>query len=199
MHVYISNTYALQWFQHNTPLNEDTKMCCGIIHSSVFSLRDSGHMLSVLTTKSSWVHSEELVPHKQLQSSKCLHWKQTFRIKKAIHTPSTHELMNNPLQSYFLEEVQSVSYRPSAKATQQSLEQRSDWNSSLYTAPNMSTWLPGSKSVELQHGGNIVHWRAWSSSSFRVTKTDSEDVAVACLFPLLCSTRMVMKHMRWVL
>ena len=183
---------------YKEPLNEDTKMCCGIIHSPVLSPRDSGHMLSVLTTKSSWVHSEELVSHKQLQSSKCLHWKQTFRIKKAIHTSSTHELMN-PLQSYFLEEVQSVSYWPSAKATQQSLEQRSDWNSSLYTAPNMSTWLPGSKSVELQHGGNIVHWRAWSSSSFKVTKIDSEDVAVACLFPLLCSTRIMIKQILLVL
>ena len=108
-------------------------------------------------------------------------------------------LVLNLLQSDFLKEVQSVSYWPSAKAIQQSLEQRSDWYSSLYTAPNMSTRLPSSKSVELQHGGNIVHWRAWSSSSFKVTKADSEDVAVACLFPLLCSTRMVMKHIRWVL
>ena len=103
------------------------------------------------------------------------------------------------LQSDFLKEVQSVSYWPSAKATQQSLEQRSDWYSSLYTAPNMSTRLPCSKNVELQHGGNIVHWRAWSSSSFRVAKTDSEDVGVACLFPLLSTTRMVIKHILWVL
>ena len=154
---------------------------------------DAGYMLSVLATNSSWVHSEELLSHKQLQLSKCLHWKQTFRMKKPIHTSSPLRWICCKVTSW------KKSYWPSAKVIQQSLEQRSDWYSSLYTAPNMSTKLPSFNSVELQDGGNMVHCRAWSSSSFKVTKTNSEDVGVACLFPLQFSTRMAMKQMRCVL